>query len=404
MKKTKYKGKIDVVVKYFYPIAAGIEVNTMETYSVLARSGWDVTFHVSNDLYLEKNILPKYEKIRGIKVKRYRFVSDTIGYMPDINWNKTNIVCLHNFNIYHFRILIKILFMKIMGRKRFGLAITPHGGFNPEWSIFSKIQRIIKPIYHYTIGTLLINTTADGVRGVSEWEKKEMIKKGVNKDLINVITNGLENEAFMDVEKKASKEIKKMVKGFGKYIIQVGRIYPIKNYETVIKALPKIDKNIKYVIVGQEEKSTEYKESLIKLASNLGVNNRLIFAGVIRGVDKYYLIKKSKLMVHMAIWESFCNVVHEGLSQGLVCIVANNTALPLLIRDRVNGYVVDTHDSVNLSKRINYVLKNFNNSKIKNIRKLNREFGKDSSWENVSSKMEKFYQGIIYKISVNHNL
>lgn len=101
------KSKIDVIVKYFYPIAAGIEVNTMETYSVLAKKGWDVTFHVSNDLYLEKNVLPKFEKIRGIKVKRYKFISDLVGYMPDINWDKTNIVCLHNFNIYHFRILLK---------------------------------------------------------------------------------------------------------------------------------------------------------------------------------------------------------------------------------------------------------------------------------------------------------
>ena len=398
MNKLKSKGKIDVIVKYFYPIAAGIEVNTMETYSVLVKNGWDVTFHVSNDLYLEKNVLAKFEVIRGIKVKRYKFISDIVGYMPDINWKKTNMVCLHNFNIYHFRILLKILLMKLTGKKTFGLVITPHGGFNPEWRVFSKIQRIIKPLYHYTIGTLLINLTADGVRAVSEWEKNEMIKKGVNKKLIKVITNGLEDEAFMDVDKKASDDIKKTVKRFGKYIIQVGRIYPIKNYETVIRALPKIDKDINYVIVGQEEKNTEYKESLIKLADELGVGKRLKFAGVIRGIDKYYLIKKSKMMVHMAIWESFCNVVHEGLSQGLVCIVANNTALPLLVKNGVNGYVVETNDHVGLAKKINYVIKNFNGQAIKNIRKLNQEFGKDSSWSSVSAKMGEFYLGIINRI------
>lgn len=393
---SKYnKGKIDVIVKYFYPIAAGIEVNTLETYSVLVKNGWDVTFHVSNDLYLQKNILSKFEMIRGIKVKRYKFVSDIVGYMPDLKWDRTNIVCLHNFNIYHFRILIKILVMKMMGKKRFGLVITPHGGFNPEWRVFNLIQRVIKPIYHYTIGTLLINMTADGVRAVSEWEKNELIKKGVNKNLIKVITNGLEDEAFMDVDNIASNEIKNKVKQFGKYIIQVGRIYPIKNYETVIRALPEVDKNINFVIVGQEEKNTDYKESLIRLANELGVGKRLIFAGVVRGVDKYYLIKRSKMMVHMAIWESFCNVVHEGLSQGLVCIVANNTALPYLINDGVNGYVVETKDSKKLSSKTNYILNNFNNDKIKNIRKLNQKFGKDCSWVNVASNMEDFYINII---------
>jgi len=288
--------------------------------------------------------------------------------------------------------------MKLTGKKTFGLVITPHGGFNPEWRVFSKIQRIIKPLYHFTLGTLFINLTADGVRAVSEWEKNEMIKKGISKKLIRVITNGLEDEAFMDVDKKASNDIKNTVKRFGKYIIQVGRIYPIKNYETVIRALPKIDKDINYVIVGQEEKNTEYKESLIKLADELGVGKRLKFAGVVRGVDKYYLIKKAKMMVHMAIWESFCNVVHEGLSQGLVCIVANNTALPLLVKNGVNGYVVETKDHLGLAKRINYVIKNFNGQAIKNIRKLNQEFGKDSSWSSVSAKMGEFYLGIINRI------
>ncbi len=399
MKRNIRKGKIDVIVKYFYPIAAGIEVNTMETYSVLAKKGWDVTFHVSNDLYLEKNVLPKFEKIRGIKVKRYKFISDVVGYMPDINWDKTNIVCLHNFNIYHFRILLKILKLKILGKKKFGVVITPHGGFNPEWRVFSKIQRIIKPIYHFTIGTLLINLVADGVRAVSEWERNEMIKKGVRKSLINVITNGLEDEAFLDVDKKASPEIKQQVKKFGEYIIQVGRIYPIKNYETVIKALPKIDEKIKFVVVGQEEKNTDYKEYLIKLASELGVSDRLIFTGVIRGVDKYYLIKNAKMMVHMAIWESFCNVVHEGLSQGLVCVVANNTALPLLIKNGVNGYVIETKDYSGLAEKINFVIKNFNNKEVRLIRETNHKFGKDSSWTNVSEKMENFYVNIISKIN-----
>lgn len=51
--------KIDIVVKYFYPVAAGIETNVLETYSVLVKMGWDVTVHTSNLEYTTGEILPR---------------------------------------------------------------------------------------------------------------------------------------------------------------------------------------------------------------------------------------------------------------------------------------------------------------------------------------------------------
>jgi CO dehydrogenase/acetyl-CoA synthase epsilon subunit len=48
------KPTIHVITKYFYPVAAGIETNILETYSKLA-SKWDITIHASADEYLYKN-------------------------------------------------------------------------------------------------------------------------------------------------------------------------------------------------------------------------------------------------------------------------------------------------------------------------------------------------------------
>ena len=93
----------------------------------------------------------------------------------------------------------------------------------------------------------------------------------------------------------------------------------------------------------------------------------------------------------MALWESFCNVVHEGLSQGLVCIVANAYALPYLIKDGVNGYLVDTFDSNELAAKINYVLQNTNSQKILSMKKLNQQLGLKDSWNNVAEKMNQLY-------------
>jgi glycosyltransferase involved in cell wall biosynthesis len=384
---------IDVVVKYFIPVTAGIETNILETYSVLAEKGWDITIHTSKDTHLDKDVLSDYEEIRGLKVKRYSF--GPFGYEPNIDWENTDLVALHNFDMFpHFQLMLKTLWLKLKGKKNFKLVITPHGGFNPEWSIFPFVSRVIKWTYHMTLGAFLANRSADGIRAVSDWEKAEMSKWGLKDKLLLTISNGVEKEAYMDIDKFASNEIKEKVKRWGKYITQIGRVYPIKNYETDIKAMYYLPKDINLVIVGPIS-DRNYKQELDELIVKLGLQHRVFFAGVLKGVDKYYFIKNAQMMVHMALWESFCNVVHEGLSQGLVCIVANNTALPFLVKHGINGYHIETKDHVGLAKQIMQVMKNKDSDTIKEMKERNRAFGLEHSWMNVADKMDEWYKSLI---------
>lgn len=375
---------LDVVAKYFLPVVAGIEVNILETYSVLAQKGWDVTIHTSKDEYLKKGHLPNTDKIRGMKIKRYPF--RWYGFFPEIKWDKEGIVALHNFDIFpHLHLLIAALFLKPIGLKKIKLVLTPHGGFNPEWSVFDPLSAFVKRAYTYSLGAWLIGAVVDAVRAVSEWEKAEMIRYGVSPSKITVISNGLEDEAFQDIDKLASRQIKYQVQKLGRYLIQIGRVYPIKNYETPIRALPSLPEDVKFVIVGPAEKNMNYQNSLIKLARDLGVGDRVIFLGVIRGVDKYYLIKHAQAMVHMAIWESFCNVVHEALSQKTPVLAANNTALPYLVKDGINGYLIDTFNHQTLTDKINIVL----------TKKPEFKFASFPTWSQTADEMHRLYSSLI---------
>mgnify|MGYP001573060208 CR=1 FL=1 len=396
--KTYMRKEIDVIVKYFYPVAAGIETNILETYSVLVKKGWNVTIHTSKDTYLDKNSLSENETIRGLKVKRYPF--RWWGFWPKIDWDNAGLVCLHNFDIFpHFEILLFVLFKKVLGRKKFGVVLTPHGGFslNDSWNVFPFWQRIIKKTYHVILAPKLVNFSVDKIRAVSEWEKIEMIKKGIKREKVTVVSNGIENEAYRNVERLVSASIRSQVRKWGNYIIQVGRVYPIKNYETAIRALTLIPKSIKFVIVGPVEKNKfpKYWDNLQSLITQLKLTERVIFAGVIRGVDKYYAMKHARLMVHMALWESFCNVVHEGMSQGLPIVAANNTALPLLIKDGVNGFLVETYDYKKVAKMINFILDKKNSEAIKKMAKANVLFTKDKTWSKTAEKMEILYSSLL---------
>ena len=228
-----------------------------------------------------------------------------------------------------------------------------------------------KKIIDYTLGIFLINHSVDGLRAVSNWEKQLLINAKIKPNLIKVIPNGLPEEAFSNTKDYSSENIKNKTKNLKKYLTQVARIDRTKNFEVVIKALKLIPKNIKFLIVGPDHIAS-YKKELLKLIKQLGLEERVIFMGTVKGTDKYLLMKNSEMMVHMARVEGFCNAVHEGMSQGLVCIVSNNTALPELITNKVNGYCLDVNDSKGLARKINYVLENKNDSVIKDMKMKNQ--------------------------------
>jgi glycosyltransferase involved in cell wall biosynthesis len=386
---SKVGRKLDVVVKYFYPVAAGIETNILETYKVLATMGWDITIHTSDYDYTTGQTLAQKENIQGLNVVRYKMQWPT--FRPQIDWKNTDLVCLHNFDILpHLFLMLQILVHKITGTKNYASVLTPHGGFNPEWRVFGKLEAAIKYLYQYTLGVVLINLTIDGIRAVSEWERTEMAKKGVNPKKIHVISNGLENEAFMDIDAMASIKIKEQVKSYGRYIIQIGRIYPIKNYETTINAMPLIPSDVNFVIVGPVS-DQNYLNSLKAQAESLGVANRVIFAGVLRGIDKYYVLRQAQMMVHMALYESFGNVLHEALGQGIPLIAADNTAINYLVKDGENGFLVPTHDHAKVAERINFVLDPANKELITKMSADNVNAAKDSSWTRTAEKMHDLY-------------
>lgn len=387
MKKNKFS--VAVVNRYFYPVTAGVETNLLEIYPHLKTRGWDVSVHVTNNTLDSKNILKKKDRIKGIKVNRYK--TSILGFFPKISWNSVDLVSIQNFTISpHIYILSYALILKLLRKKKFALVLSTHGGFTPDWSTFSPTQRIIKRFYHNTFGLFLINNVVDGIRAVSEWEKNELITVGVKSSLIKVIGNGIEEEAFLPLEERISSQTKRAVAKYGEYILEIARIHKIKNIETTIKALRYLSTDITYVVLGQIE-DKQYFAQLQQLVKKLKLEKRVVFAGTMRGFDKYYLIRKSRLFVHMARWEAYANVIIESMSQKKVCIVSDIPALAPVIAEGKNGTRVPTTDHKRLAKTISFYLNKRNEGRIKIIGENNYEFSKNQSWSKIVSTIEKYY-------------
>lgn len=384
--------RLDVVVKFFHPVVAGIETNILNIYSYLAREGWEVVIHTSTSTPDAPHSLPPEGEIRGLRIRRYPW--RWYGFVPDIDWRRPGSICLHNFNVFpHAWMLTKLLFLKTFGRTRRAVFLIPHGGYTPGWWTFTAFERISKRIYQRLLGTFLINHAVDGLRSVSEWESQETVKSGVRPEIVETIPNGIEREVSSDIEGLASENARRLVRELGQYVIQVGRIHPIKNQLTTIRAVAAVP-GVVFAIAGPVTDQA-YKKLLDEEIERLGVADRIRFLGVVDGVDKYYLLRHSVANTHMASWESYCNAVHESMSQGCVCIVAKDTALEELVKDGVNGYVVPVEDADQVAEKIRFVMDRKGSDLIEAMRKRNIAFTAGHSWDDLARRVEKFYTRIL---------
>lgn len=380
---------IDVISKYFYPVTAGIETNILETYSELVRLGWSVTVHTSAGTLNAANTLGESDTIRGITVLRYR--TGVLGYFPRISFSSHSLIALHNFNVMpHLYIYLSVLLRRVMGRNAPNIFLTPHGGFTPEWPTFTPVIRFIKQQYHRYIGLWLTNTQTSLIRAISSWEKQELIRAGVDKHKIVLIKNGLDKHAVLNHEKLASPSIKKKTAALGRYFVAVGRIAPIKNYETMIRAMALLPKDTKLVIIGPTQ-DTVYRDNLMEIARSLGIADQIRFMGTLHGSDKYYVILHALCQIHLARWESFCNVVYEAKSLGQICVVADNTALTSLIEHSVNGFVTETFNA----QKLGDILATIRNNRLApQLRKMRATLKRESFplWDVSAKKMHGYYK------------
>lgn len=380
---------IDVITTYFYPVTAGIETNILETYSELVRLGWSVNVHTSASTLDAKNNLASSDSVRGINIIRYRI--GVFGYIPVLNFSSSSLICLHNFNVVpHIYIYLFSWLRRIVGLPTPKIFLTPHGGFTPEWQTFPWIARTIKRLYHRYVGLWLINTQTSLVRAISPWEKRALIRQGVNPRRVVLIKNGLDKAASLDHERLANPETKKKVADLGRYFVAVGRIAPIKNYETMIRAVALLPKGTKLAIVGPVQDAA-YLERLEGLARSLHISERIKFLGTLHGSDKYYVVRHAICQIHLARWESFCNVVYEAKSLGQICVVADNTALTSLIKNRHDGFVTGTYDVHQLANILGAIQDNAQASHVRNMRAtLKRE--SFPTWEMSAKKMHFYYR------------
>jgi len=190
--------------------------------------------------------------------------------------------------------------------------IMPHGMLYPEALKKSKwIKRISLALYQRA---LLDKATV--IHATCMQEMEHIRSLGI-KTPIAVIPNALEISKHKVVSTKNKSAIKRI--GF------IGRFAPIKNIELLIEAWSKAGKNRQdweLVLIG--DGPAGYQHSLVKLASDLGIEN-ILFPGFLSGTTKEEMLNSLAYLILPSKSENFGMVVPEALILGIPVIASKGT-------------------------------------------------------------------------------
>lgn len=141
------------------------------------------------------------------------------------------------------------------------------------------------------------------------------------------------------------------------YILHVARLMPIKHQTTLLRALPHV-KNACAVFVGDvpPEHNTAYREQLEQLARDLGISDRVTFAGnqPAAGVRDWY--HRAAVAINLSPVGLFDKSALESMAAGIPTIVSNPAFDSLLGDDSPLLRIPSPDDADVLAERFHTLL------------------------------------------------
>lgn len=145
-------------------------------------------------------------------------------------------------------------------------------------------------------------------------------------------------------------------------IAAVGRLLPIKGFDTLIRALPAVNAragDTRLVLIGPNRADTtlgDYRAHLTNLARELGVADRVIFTGAVPHPDVRGLLAAADVIAVPSVLEGMNKVAVEGAAVGTPAVVTRTAGVAELLSAAGAGEVVEENSPTALADGLIRVL------------------------------------------------
>ncbi len=198
-----------------------------------------------------------------------------------------------------------------------------------------------------------LDLNVDKVIAVSSFIKNHLRKTGLLSRKIKLVYHGVDVGKFREKDLDTRLKYSLGIKNKERVIMCVARLKPEKGISELIKAIPIIlekGNNIKVVFVGDGAFKKEYK----KLASDLGVKEKVIFTGAKGNVEDYLSI--ADVFCLSSVREALSLAILEAMAEGKPVVATRVGGVPEAVVDKVTGLLVPPGNTRWMASAINRIL------------------------------------------------
>ncbi len=349
---TKIKNKLNIAM-VCDPIGgnkSGVVVSTLRFGKLLKERGHHVIFIGARS---EEHKDHSYH--HGIKAYRYR----SIPIPKSGGWNLAfptvkelkKVFQEEKINVVHIILPMSGAIVAIKAASALNIKIVAHSHSQPE-NLFIDMPKLIRPTLNNLWNKYLswVYGKAESLIYPSEMARSLLDKLSDKNQPSTVISNGINLKEFQPMDigdfhyrfNIPDKKVK---------LLFVGRLYPEKSIDTLIKAVPYIIKkhpDTHVMIVG----AGHLRLKLEKLVHSLGVDKYITFLGLVSEEDKILAYNASDIFILPSVAELEGMVVLEAMACGkpLVISDAEMSASRYFVDD--NGFLFKKENYIDLARQV----------------------------------------------------
>lgn len=388
--------KILHVAHFFYPcLSAGGVVNA--SYQIARMQARDNSVKViSSDACKERL---KFEESRydvdidGIKVDYFKNISNRFKLATMLDTPIGAIFRIKNqirdFDVVHVhehRQTLSIIACYFARRYGIPYVVQAHGSVLP---FFQKEG--LKNIFDKVFGFKILHG-ASKVFALTEVEKEQYLKMGVEEDRIEIVPLGINIEEYSDLPEEGIFREKFNISKDDKLIIFIGRVHEIKGLDLLIDAFKELadsEDDVKLAIVGPDD---GYLDALNLRIAECDLSDKVIVTGPLYKREKQEALVDCDLFVMPSKYESFTTSGLEAMACGKPLVLTKNNH----IHDWVDGSVglACDDDKMSLKDAMAEVLFD---------EELSKKFGMNGrrliqekyNWDMINEQILNIYESII---------
>ena len=388
--------KILHVAHFFYPcLSAGGVVNA--SYQIAKMQARDNSVKVISSDACKKRL--KFENGRydvdvdGIKVDYFKNISNRFKLATMLDTPLGAIFRIKNqirdFDVVHVhehRQTLSIIVCYFARRYGIPYVVQAHGSVLP---FFQKEG--LKNIFDKVFGFKILHG-ASKVFALTEVEKEQYLKMGVEEDRIEIVPLGINIEEYSNLPEGGIFREKFNISKDDKLIIFIGRVHEIKGLDLLIDAFKELAdsvSDVKLAIVGPDD---GYMDALNSRIAECGLSDKVIVTGPLYKREKQEALLHCDLFVMPSKYESFTTSGLEAMACGKPLVLTKNNH----IHDWVDGSVglACDDDKMSLKDAMAEVLFD---------EELSKKFGMNGrrliqekyNWDMINEQILNIYESII---------